>query len=166
MYVVFYLVAIVLANLSVAHFGPASAPVNAFVLIAFDLVARDKLHDAWNRKGLWWKMALLIAAGSLLSWVLNRNAGQIAIASFAAFALAGVADTAVYWALGDKAKLLRVNGSNVVSAAVDSLVFVRLAFSAWIWPIILLQFAAKVVGGLVWSLLLNWTWRPLVIESL
>ena len=53
---------------------------------------------------------------------------------------------------GDRAKLLRVNGSNVVGAAVDSLVFPTLAFGAFLWPIVLGQFAAKVAGGVLWSL--------------
>ena len=45
-----------LANLSVAYFGPVSTPINAFLLIAFDLVSRDSLHERWNHKNLWLKM--------------------------------------------------------------------------------------------------------------
>jgi len=131
------------------------------------LVFRDKLHDAWHGKGLWWKMALLIATGSVLSWVLNRNAGTIALASFVAFAGAGVVDTAVYWLLGDKARLVRVNGSNLVSAAVDSLLFPTIAFGGLLWPIVIGQFVAKVAGGFIWSLVLERVvWRPLRIEAL
>lgn len=154
-YVVLYLVAIVAANLSVAQFGPSSAVLNAFLFIALDLTARDKLHDAWNKNGLWWKMLLLIATGSILSWLLNRDAGPIALASFIAFMLANIADTLTYQALGSRAKLVKVNGSNLVSAAVDSLVFPTLAFGGLLWPIVIGQFVAKVVGGFVWSVVLN-----------
>lgn len=162
-YIVLYLVAIVAANLSVAYFGPNSAILNAFLFIALDLTARDKLHDAWSGKGLAWRMVVLIATGSILSWVLNRDAGPIALASFIAFMLANVADTLTYHVLGSRAKLVKVNGSNLVSAAVDSLVFPTLAFGGLLWPIVIGQFVAKVVGGFVWSVVLN---RKQASESL
>ncbi len=155
MLIAMYLAAIVAANLLVARFGPAATIIDAFLFIALDLTSRDKLHDAWGGRGLWWKMGLLIATGSILSYLLNRSAGQIALASFAAFLCANVADTLVYQLLHKRATLLRVNGSNLVSAAVDSLVFPTLAFGSLLWPIVLGQFAAKVLGGFVWSLILR-----------
>lgn len=156
LYVLMYLVAIVAANLTVAMFGPSMTIVNAFLFIGLDLTARDKLHDAWHGHRLWAKMALLIATGSILSWVLNRDAGQIALASFVAFALAGAADTFAYHILRHRAWWQRVNGSNVVSAAVDSIVFPTLAFGALLPVIVVGQFAAKVVGGAVWSSIIGW----------
>lgn len=151
-----YLVAIVAANLSVAAFGASVTIVNAFVLIALDLTARDALHDAWHGRNLRRNMALLIGAGSLLSAALNVNALPIALASFAAFAASGVVDTAVYSLLGDKSRFVRMNGSNVFSAAVDSLVFPAVAFGfPLLWSIVIGQFVAKVVGGLVWSWVLT-----------
>jgi queuosine precursor transporter len=151
-YVILYLVAIVLANLSIAAWGPSVAIVNAFLFIGLDLTARDHLHDAWRGNRLLPKMGALIATGSILSWLLNRDAGSIALASFVAFAAAATVDTAVYHLLGKHPRWLRINGSNVPSAFVDSLVFPTLAFGAFLWPIVLGQFAAKVLGGLVWSL--------------
>lgn len=152
-YVVLYLLAIILANLSVARFGPESAIINAFLFIGLDLTARDRLHDAWRGKQLVLKMGLLIAAGSLLSWLLNRDAGPIALASFVAFVAAATVDSVVYHFLRQYPRFYRVNGSNIPSAAVDSFVFPTLAFGALLWPIILGQFAAKVAGGFVWSLI-------------
>jgi queuosine precursor transporter len=148
-----YLIAVVIANLTVATFGPVFTPLVAFVLISFDLTARDALHEAWHRRGLWWKMAALIAAGSLLSYALNAGAGRIALASFVAFAAAGIADTLVYTALGDRSYLVKINGSNVVSAAVDSALFVGLAFG-WLPWIVLGQWVAKVAGGALWAFIL------------
>ena len=55
--------------------------------------------------------------------------------------------------LGDYPRWMRINGSNVPSAMVDSLVFPTLAFGAFLWPIVLGQFVAKVLGGFVWSLI-------------
>jgi queuosine precursor transporter len=154
--IVLYLAAIIAANLSVAAFGPGVAVLNAALFIGLDLSARDRLHEQWRGRGLWWKMAALIAAGSVLSWLLNTGAGRIALASFAAFAAAGVADTLMYRALGSRAYLVKVNGSNVVSAVVDSLVFGALAFSLpLLWPVVLGQIAAKVAGGVLWSLVLR-----------
>ena len=151
-----YLAAIIAANLLVAWFGPNLSVVNAFLFIGLDLTARDRLHDAWRGCGLWWKMALLIAAGSILSFIMNRSTGRIALASFAAFAVSGGADALIYHLLGAKASLVRVNGSNIAGAAIDSIVFPLLAFG---WPPLVLvmlgQFAAKVGGGFAWSLILS-----------
>lgn len=147
-----YLAAIVAANLSVAAFGPAVAPINAFFLIGLDLTLRDRLHDRW---GFDWRMLALIAAGGALSWLLNRDAGVIAIASTAAFALAALADGAVYAILRGRERMVRVNGSNIIGAAVDSVVFPAIAFGLpLLWPIVLSLFAAKVAGGFAWSLIL------------
>lgn len=154
-YVLMYLVAIVAANLTVAWWGPQMTIFNALVFVGFDLVARDRLHDAWHGNGLVWKMASLIAVGSLLSWLLNRDAGQIALASFVAFAAASVVDTGAYHLLRHRVWWQRVNGSNVLSAAVDSLVFPTIAFGAFLPRIVAGQFAAKVLGGAAWAWVLN-----------
>lgn len=154
-FVAIYLVSIVTANLITTTFGPAASVFNSFALIALDLTARDRLHDAWHHSRLVLKMAVLIAFGSTLSWLLNASAGPIALASFVAFSCAAVADTLIYQLLYRRAWLWRANGSNLVSAAVDSLVFPTLAFGGVLWPITLGQFAAKVVGGIIWSVILR-----------
>lgn len=155
MLIVLYLSAIVIANLSVAQFGPSVTIINAFLFIGLDLTTRDELHHRWQGRHLARNMALLIAAGSLLSWWLNRDAGRIALASFAAFGAAALVDTVIYSLLHNRVRFVRVNGSNVVSAAVDSVVFPALAFG---FPLLLGvmagQFIAKVVGGFLWSVIL------------
>ena len=155
-YVIMYLAAIVLANLAVARFGPSSVIIVAFLFIGLDLTARDRLHDAWRGNHLFGKMALLIATGSILSYLLNRDAGQIALASFVAFTAAAIVDTIVYHMLGGYPRWLRINGSNIPSAAVDSIIFPTLAFGSFLWPIVLGQFLAKTLGGFVWSLFFRW----------
>lgn len=152
--IVMYLGAIVTANLLTTAFGAGISILNAFLFIGLDLTTRDFLHEMW-KKGLVWKMGLLIASGSLLSWLVNKDAGMIAVASFAAFAAAGIVDTLLYHLLGKRAFLLKVNGSNVGSSAVDSLVFPTIAFGGFTLWITLGQFAAKVGGGFVWSLILK-----------
>lgn len=154
-FILMYLGAIVAANLIITFLGPSATIVTAFVFIGLDLTVRDYLHESWQGKGLVWKMGTLIAAGSVISWVLNRDAGPIALASFVAFAAAGTADAVIFHLLKDKAKFLKVNGSNVVSSGVDSLVFPTLAFGQLMPFIVLGQFAAKVFGGAIWFFLIS-----------
>jgi uncharacterized PurR-regulated membrane protein YhhQ (DUF165 family) len=153
--VALYLAAIVAANLLIARFGPQATIITAFLLIGLDITARDRLHEAWHGRGLWTKMAALIAAGSLLSWLLNRNAGPVALASFVAFATSSVADTLTYHLLRHRAWMVKVNGSNVVSATVDSVIFPTLAFGMLLPLVVLGQFIAKVAGGALWAAILR-----------
>ena len=154
-YVAMYLIAIVAANLSSAKFGPGASIINAFLFIGLDLTSRDKLHEAWGGKCLWPKMFALIVTGSLISWLLNRNAGSIAIASLVAFGCAGLIDAAVYQFLHDKAWMVKVNGSNVFSALADSIIFPTIAFGSFMPLIVVGQFLAKTLGGFLWSILLK-----------
>jgi queuosine precursor transporter len=153
--IVLYLAAIVAANLIITQLGPSATVATAFLFIGLDITARDRLHESWRDGRLWPRMAALIASGSLLSWLVNRNAGPIALASFVAFAASGAADTLAYHALSRRTWLVKVNGSNVVSAAVDSMVFPTLAFGMLLPWVVLGQFIAKVAGGAIWAALLG-----------
>jgi hypothetical protein len=148
--VALYLSAIVAANLSVAQWGPSVTIVNAFLFIGLDLTTRDVLHARWQGRGLWLRMLALIAVGGALSWLLNRDAGQIALASCVAFVAAGVVDTVAYHLLRRRSPRARVSGSNVCAAAVDSLLFPTIAFGAFLPAIVAGQLVAKVIGGAVW----------------
>lgn len=145
-----YALAMTAANLSVAAFGPAISPLNAFLFIGLDLVLRDWLHVRLKL----WQMGVLIASTGLLTYLLNPASGKIAIASAVAFTTAAIVDWAVFARLkGSWVK--RANGSNVVGAAVDSIIFPTLAFGVLMPQIVSLQFAAKVFGGFLWSLILK-----------
>jgi hypothetical protein len=149
-----YLIAICAANLAVARWGVAAEIPAAFVLIAFDLTVRDALHERWRGRHLWLRMAALIGSGSALSYLLNRESASIALASCVAFGAASVGD-ALAFHLIPGSWLRRVNGSNLVGAALDSLLFPTLAFGVWMPLVVLGQFMAKVVGGGIWSLVLE-----------
>lgn len=153
--VVLWLVAIVAANLSSTHFGPSASVYNAFLLIGLSLTTRDALHTAWDGEGLKWKMAALIVTGSAISYLINQDAAQIALASCIALAAAESLDALIYHGLRKRDWLVRSNGSNVPSAAVDSLVFPTIAFGGFLPVIVLGQFVAKVGGGFVWSLIIG-----------
>jgi uncharacterized PurR-regulated membrane protein YhhQ (DUF165 family) len=154
LYVVAYLIAILAANFTLLWFGRLALYINAFLFIGLDLTARDRLHEAWHHQHLLPKMAALIASGSALTWTLNRNATQIAVASMIAFAAAAVADALVYQRLHHKPLLRKINASNLASAGVDSLVFPTLAFGALDLVTTALQFVTKVAGGFFWSLII------------
>ena len=155
-----YVAAICIANLSVAAFGPAASPFNAFFLIGLDLALRDRLHDLWAGRSLWPRMLGMIAAAGLLSWALNPAAGRVAVASLVAFVMAAAVDAATYHALRGRSFLQRSNASNAAGALADSLLFPTLAFGAWLPGIVALQFAAKLAGGAAWAWLIErWTRR-------
>lgn len=155
MLVALYLAAIVIANLTVAAFGPGVSILNAFFLIGLDLSTRDALHERWQHRHLLPKMAALVATGSIVSWLLNRDAGRIALASAVAFGAAAVVDTLIYHLARRSSRLTRMNTSNSVSAAVDSILFPTIAFGGFMPLITLGQYVAKVGGGAVWAWILN-----------
>jgi uncharacterized PurR-regulated membrane protein YhhQ (DUF165 family) len=142
-----YSVAMTVANLLIATFGPSISPINAFFLIGLDLTLRDWLHVRLKT----WQMGCLIVGTGALTYLLNPAAGMIAVASATSFLVAAVVDWFVFvnthgsW-------LKRVNFSNTAGAAVDSVLFPTIAFGVLMPEIVALQFAAKVVGGSIWSL--------------
>ena len=153
--VIIYLVAIVLANLTLLLFGPTASIFNAFILIGLDLSLRDKLHDQWYGKNLWLKMLALICGGSAITVALNWDALPIAIASATAFLASGIGDTLLYAKLRNYKFLIRSNGSNVAGSALDSVIFPTMAFGVFMPEIIIGQFVAKIGGGAVWSFILS-----------
>ena len=142
-----YAIAMTLANLSVAAFGPSVTAINAFVLIGLDLALRDWLHVRLKV----WQMGALIAFTGLLTFALNPAAGQIAVASAVAFTAAVLADWAAFAKLRGN-WMQRANGSNIAGAAVDSVLFPTIAFGSIMPHVVVAQFVAKIAGGALWSL--------------
>jgi hypothetical protein len=135
--VALYLAAITTANLLVSMYGPAVVVVNAFLFIRLDLVAKDRLQDAWAGRALWPRMLALIVLGGVISYCLGGDP-RISLASCLAFVAAGVADTLAYQTLGGRNWMTRANGSNLAGAAVDSLAFrcwpsAGRSSGAWSW---------------------------------
>ena len=146
-----YVTAMVAANYTVMVFGPWFSIINSFIFIGLDLSLRDIWHE---RRGMRGSIALVLVSG-VISYTLNPAMGMIAVASFAAFALSGVADAVVYQRLNAKAYLFRANGSNVAGALVDSIVFPVVAFGGFPLEIIAGQMVAKVAGGALWVALID-----------
>ena len=150
-----FILAIVAANFSVATFGPMVTPINAFLLIGLDLSLRDALHDRWANDGIVWRMGALILAGSVISYLVNPATEMIAVASCVSFGASAAADAVTYGLIRRHSFMVRANGSNLVGAGVDSILFPTIAFGVLMPEIVLMQFAAKVAGGFAWSLLLR-----------
>jgi uncharacterized PurR-regulated membrane protein YhhQ (DUF165 family) len=111
--------------------GPCLIPVgfglmapSGVLMIGLALVLRDWLHElaGWR----WSFVAVLV--GGILSLLFSPPA--LAIASASAFTLAEMADLAVYARLRERGKALAVMASQVVGAALDSALFVYLAFGS------------------------------------
>lgn len=116
--------------------GPCLIPVgfglmapSGVLMIGLALVLRDWLHELAG-----WRAAFTaVMVGAALSLYVSPPA--IALASAVAFGLAELADLAVYSKLRAKGKALAVAASGVVGAAIDSALFVWIAFGS-------LQFSA------------------------
>lgn len=112
--------------------GPCLIPVgfglmapSGVLMIGLALVLRDWLHELAG-----WRAAFLaVMVGAALSLYVSPPA--IAFASAVAFGLAELADLAVYSRLRAKGKALAVAASGVVGAAIDSALFVWIAFGSF-----------------------------------
>jgi uncharacterized PurR-regulated membrane protein YhhQ (DUF165 family) len=133
---------IVAANLAATsgatlNLQPLAVPVGALYAGAtFEL--RDHVHEAFGPRGV----ALAIACGTGLSWLLASPV--VAAASSLAFLVSETIDALFYAGLLRwRSRARAMVGSNVAGLAVDSVVFVPLAFGTWA------ALPGQVVGKLV-----------------
>lgn len=156
LYVMLYLTTIVAANLLVAALGMWIAPVLSLVFIGLDMALRDHLHNRWERRGkLWPRMLSLVVAGSILSAAIQPASWSIAVASGISFALAGILDAGVYAALHRHNMLVKANGSNLLSAVVESATFLYLAVGYVDSVLLSTMWCMKVCGGFIASSILH-----------
>lgn len=151
--VVPFLAAVVAANLIVKHYGPTSTPYVSFVLIGAALIFRDKFADMVGVKRIA-AQASLIAAGALLTFLVNQDAALIAKASVVAFAASEAVEGTVYFLRRHRPWLERAPFSATFGAAVDSVLFITIAFG-FSFTIAFAQFVAKVAGGYMWAWLIQ-----------
>lgn len=101
---------------------------SAVWVVAFSFVLRDLAQITLGRAWAWGA----IAVGTALSWWLAAPA--LAIASGAAFLWSESTDALVFTPLADRGRFaLGVAISGVAASAVDSAIFMRLAFDSWEW---------------------------------
>lgn len=150
-----YVLSVVAANLSANYFGIWVTPINAFLLIGLEITVRDLLHERINHFQL---VGVVLVAG-VISYLINIDAQNIAIASFVAVTVSCSLDYFVF----KKTKgtwFRKSNTSNVFSSASDSLLFPTIAFGSFNLGVVLLQFFLKLFGGFLWSLAINKLKQP------
>jgi uncharacterized PurR-regulated membrane protein YhhQ (DUF165 family) len=128
--------------------GPCLIPVgfglhapSGVLLVGLALVLRDWVHEAGGAKAA----LAAIGVGGLVSWLFAPPA--LVLASVLAFVIAELADLAVYAPLRAKRLWLAVLLSGIVGAAVDSAVFLSVAFGS-------LEFIAGQIIGKLWMTLI------------
>ena len=124
--------------------GPCLIPVgfglvapSGVLMIGAALVLRDAVH---RLLGWQWAIAAILF-GAVLSFQFSPPA--LVVASVAAFLISELADLAVYAPLQRKRLVLAVIASGVVGAAIDSAVFLWMAFGS-------IDFIAGQIVGKLW----------------
>lgn len=152
-----YAAAIITANLMTAHLG--LVPVGFGLIVSagtfaagFALLARDLVH---RHGGLKWALAA-IAIGAIASWFLASP--QLAIASTVAFAAAELVDLTIYAPTRKRYGFATAAiTSNIISAPIDTILFLHLA-GFGVTPEAV---AGQFIGKVLWATLL-----PLAIYAL
>lgn len=144
--VLVYVGAIVAANVLTFHLG--LVPVGFGLVVTagtyaagFALLARDFVH---RYAGLPWVFAG-IAFGIVLSWLLASPA--IALASVVAFGVAELADLVVFVKVRPKGFVRAALISNVVSAPIDTVLFLWIAG----FPLTFESIVGQLVGKILWA---------------
>lgn len=150
----FYLVSIVIGNLLVFNLGPAGLLITSFVFIPFDFILRCYVHELYRGKRLYLMLGIIVLLGGATTYILNIDAKNIAIASVCGFFSATAMGSFVYQTFIKKAAFLKVNLSDFLALALDSIVFQSIAFGQINPSLILGQLTIKFLGGLTWYYLL------------
>jgi uncharacterized PurR-regulated membrane protein YhhQ (DUF165 family) len=148
-----YLATIPAANWMIGHVGscipqgPCLLPVgfglmapSGVLMIGAALVLRDVVHE---RLGGWFALAAVLAGAAISGFVAP---GPLVLASVVSFGLSELADLAVYAPLRKRRLYAAVLLSGVAGAAVDSVVFLWLAFGS-------LDFLTGQIVGKLWMTL-------------
>jgi uncharacterized PurR-regulated membrane protein YhhQ (DUF165 family) len=141
-----------------------TAPAGVFC-IGGVLVLRDWLQQL---RGLWWTMPLVYAAG-LLSWGIGDAAGwtrleKIAVASVVAFTVSETVEAVVFTPVRSWSLTIGVALSATVGNAIDSWLFLRMAFGSEMFFVG--QFIGKAEMILVGTMLTLWRRRLLPAAAL
>lgn len=145
--VVGYVTSVVLANIVTERLGLVSVGFGLLVTAGtyaagFALLARDFVHRFGGRG---WAIAA-IALGGAISWSLSSPA--LAVASTVAFVSAEVVDLAVYEPIRRaKGFIQGAFVSNIVSAPIDTFVFLSLAG----FPLTLETVGGQFIGKVLWA---------------
>ncbi len=150
-----YVGSVVAANWATQTFGLVPIGMGLAVTAGtFAAGATLVLRDAVQTLGARWVVFAAMAVGALLSYVVAGPA--LAVASGIAFACSELADWAVFTPLRRRSLPVAVLVSSVVSAPVDTVLFLHLAGFGVTWQAVVGQFIVKtalagaVAGWLAW----------------
>jgi uncharacterized PurR-regulated membrane protein YhhQ (DUF165 family) len=155
-FLLLFCLTIPLANWMLGHIGTVCPPNNpclipvapglmapsGVVMIGFALVLRDLVQ---RRLGVEFGLAAIIVGTALSALVAPR---ALVIASAAAFFVSELADFAVYTPLARRRLVLAVVASSLLGIAIDSTVFLWLAFGS-------LDFLIGQIVGKAWMVMLS-----------
>lgn len=150
--VALFLAAVVSANMAVAVYGQAALVVTAWVVIPFDMLTRDLLHERWRGDRLVLRMGVLVLLGGAITVALNWTSWRIAAGSCIAFALAMTVNSLVFERLIERtSRFGRMTASNAAAAIVDSVAFPMIALGTLDPILSAAQASSKIIGGIAWS---------------
>jgi hypothetical protein len=152
-----YVGSIVLANAMTARLG--LVPIGLGLLVTAGTFAAGGalvLRDAVQRTSAQWVLLASIAVGAAVSAATSSPA--LALASGLAFLVSELVDTAVFTPLRGRLALAVV-ASSVVSAPVDTVLFLHLAGFPVTWPAVLGQFLVKTAIALAVAAWITWKER-------
>jgi uncharacterized PurR-regulated membrane protein YhhQ (DUF165 family) len=155
-FLLLFCLTIPLANWMIGHVGTVCPPNNpcllpvapglmapsGVVMIGFALVLRDLVQ---RRLGVEFGLAAIIVGTALSALVAPR---ALVIASAVAFFVSELADFAVYTPLARRRLVLAVVASSLLGIAIDSMVFLWLAFGS-------LDFLIGQIVGKAWMVMLS-----------
>lgn len=155
--ILIYILSIIIANLTIIHIGPYSIPFVSFFMIGLDFVLRDLLNNRLTNA----KMFILILFSGVITFIINRDAQDVAIASSISFTLASLCDWSIFnIELGSWEQ--RSIRSNMMAALVDSILFPTILFGGFIIGVTFLQVIMKILGGFFWL----WVFKRFLKNSL
>lgn len=149
-----YIASIVLANVCTVYFG--LVPIGFGLMVTagtfaagFALIARDAVQVSSGKI----VVLVVIIAGAAISAVTSNPA--IAVASGIAFLVSELVDFAVFTPLRAKNLALAVVASSVISAPVDTVLFLHLAGFGLSWQAVLGQFIIKTALALLVAVIIS-----------
>lgn len=149
-FIVFYLIALVSANLIVKHFGAPGLWFSSALLIPFDFICRAIFHETWKGEKLVINLLLLTVVSGIVTFVINHKALDIALASFSGIVAVQVFAGIFYQMFMKKSYFFKVNLSDLIAIIVDSITFQLVAFNSVNFEVTGGQMLIKALGGLFW----------------
>lgn len=146
-----FLSAFVAANLIVKHFGAQGLLISSFLLIPFDFVCRCLIHEKLSGKRLFLTLSALTLAAAVITYIINRDALNIALGSIAGFTAAQIMAGYFYQQVKQSGSwFFKVNISDLIAIVFDSIAFQLVAFSVFSPLVMGGQVIIKFAGGLLW----------------